>query len=551
MRRNPLRGSVRRPEPMAARLRLARPGDAGVALVAVIGSMAVMMVFLLSALAYVLQNNAPARAHQDAKIAVSAAEAGLDEYVSRLNADPTYYTQGNGDATNPAFSTGTTIQRTGGSSARYSYQVLTTPSETAQNGVIRLRVTGSSSVGPGRPAVSRTLTATLRPRGFLSYIYLSDLEVSDPALVSQATGCQNYWYAGRSSLGAGGCSNIQWSGGDTVNGPLHSNDQLRIEGGANFRSPLTTSSWPALNVTNPPAKSWWGSRNPPLAGYSPRYAPPLGMPAHNNELLEQVAPDRDGDTATPPGDGCYYTGATAIEFQGTTMRVRSPSTSASDTPSRCLDVGNRANWQVKPIPPVIYVDRTTASCTTGAIGYPAAGDSYTAGASTAFSWGDTTNYHCQQGTAYVKGTVDGEVTVSGKNDVVVTDNLTTQDGGGGADIVGLIAGNFVWVYHPVRSNGTNLLSTADTVTRIDAAILSITHSFVVQNWSQGAALGTLNVNGAIAQKYRGPVGTGSGTTISTGYYKNYVYDARLAYLQPPFFLRPEASPWQVSNLTDR
>ena len=56
--------------------------------------------------------------------------------------------------------------------------------------------------------------------------------------------------------------------------------------------------------------------------------------------------------------------------------------------------------------------------------------------------------------------------------------------------------------------------------------------------------------GAIAQKFSGPVGTGSETSISTGYYKNYVYDNRLAVLQPPYFLKSDSSPWVVSSLTD-
>jgi hypothetical protein len=74
---------------------------------------------------------------------------------------------------------------------------------------------------------------------------------------------------------------------------------------------------------------------------------------------------------------------------------------------------------------------------------------------------------------------------------------------------------------------------------------------VVQNWNVGAPLGTLNVLGSISQKFRGPVGTGSGSTISTGYYKNYVYDARLSNLQPPFFLTPLGSPWELATVTDK
>ena len=43
--------------------------------------------------------------------------------------------------------------------------------------------------------------------------------------------------------------------------------------------------------------------------------------------------------------------------------------------------------------------------------------------------------------------------------------------------------------------------------RIEAAMLAINHSFIVDNYNCGAKLGTLTVKGAIAQKYRGAVGT--------------------------------------------
>ena len=72
------------------------------------------------------------------------------------------------------------------------------------------------------------------------------------------------------------------------------------------------------------------------------------------------------------------------------------------------------------------------------------------------------------------------------------------------------------------------------------------HSFTVPYWQRGDALGTLNVTGAIAQRFRGPVGTNSGGTVVTGYAKNYVYDQRLKYLSPPKFLDPVASAWGVA-----
>jgi hypothetical protein len=101
------------------------------------------------------------------------------------------------------------------------------------------------------------------------------------------------------------------------------------------------------------------------------------------------------------------------------------------------------------------------------------------------------------------------------------------------------------------------LSTANTPHEIDAAILSVAHSFLVQNWDKGAALSAmgddsskLTIKGAIAQKHRGPVGTGTATSIATGYLKNYIYDPRLMTLPPPYFLKPVSAPWGVSKLSE-
>jgi type II secretory pathway pseudopilin PulG len=541
-----------------------RKGDDGIVLLGVVGAMLILATFLLTMVAYTVASVPAARRDQDAKTAVAAAEAGLEEYLARLDADANYWKNGNLDPANPALQdpsqrapAGRVIPGTGTAGARYRYSLLTTPAQTAKSGIIRLKVTGSTPGTGGNP-VERTLTASLTPKGFLGFIYLSDAEVTDPDLVGGKAICKNYYYpyGGQPSRGSGnGCAEIQWTGGDTVRGPLHSNDALQINGLVNFTDSRTESSWPALNVATPPAQTWWTTtgQGPPLAGFAPKYAAPLALPAGNSELLKQVEPDVDGDGAVGPG--CYYAGATRITFQGTSMRVYSPSTTRTGTPSRCLDVANRGVEQTKPIPPVIYVDGTTNSCTLGTVGYPRSGEQYTVGSSTAPSWASfsgtaTTNYDCSRGSVYAQGTVTGQVTVAARDDVVVTDDLTLAAGTTGTDVVGLVAGNYVWVYHPVNSSGANL-SGAPVVNDLQAAVLSLRHSFVVQNWSKGTPLGTLNVTGAIAQKLRGPVGTGSSTSIASGYYKNYVYDSRLSVMQPPYFLTPDSSPWQVSALTDK
>lgn len=586
------------------RPRAPRPDD-GVALVAVLGAMAVVTLFLLTSLAFVLGQAPPARESQDAKAALAAAQAGIDEYVARLTANDSYWTVGSSDPANPAFTTGRTIPGTGGRGASYRYEVLSGAADTAREGVVRLRVTGTSQPGNGTAPVSRTLTATLQPKGFLRYIYFSDVEVLDPDLFYTFTyvtvngaqywnsglygtryrfadlgpgvrsACGRYYAAGRSTpsfavspalpvrvwdtstntatattVTAGtatgfSCLEIQWASGDVVQGPLHSNDALQVGGSPLFTDPVTESSW----ATPPdPSRRWWGSGQPLLTsgstrGYWPVYAAPLAMPNGNSELLAYVEPRVDEPTA-PPGPGCYYTGQTRIVFQGTTMRVLSPST--TNAPSRCLDVANRAVEQTKPVPPVVYVDSTAAACSYGQVGYPIANE---------WLGGVTTDYACSRGTVFVRGQVDGQVTVAAKDDVVVTGDLTVQDGGAGTDVAGLVAGNYVWVYHPVTSGGANLLSSSATPRTLQAAILSLRHSFIVQNWQYGAPLSTttsnkLTVLGSISQRYRGPVGTGSSSGPVSGYIKNYVYDQRLRVLQPPYFLKPTSTPWQVVTVTD-
>ena len=83
--------------------------------------------------------------------------------------------------------------------------------------------------------------------------------------------------------------------------------------------------------------------------------------------------------------------------------------------------------------------------------------------------------------------------------------------------------------------------------KIQAAMLAIDHSIRVQQFNVGAPLGTLSITGVMAQRYRGLVGTSSGSSQSTGVAKNYVYDKRLQYLSPPHFLAPSDSQWRVTT----
>ena len=76
-------------------------------------------------------------------------------------------------------------------------------------------------------------------------------------------------------------------------------------------------------------------------------------------------------------------------------------------------------------------------------------------------------------------------------------------------------------------------------------MLALNQSFISDNWYCGSPLGTLKVTGAIAQKFRGTVGTHSGGVVQTGYAKDYNYNNELRYREPPYFVNPTESSWRV------
>lgn len=157
------------------------------------------------------------------------------------------------------------------------------------------------------------------------------------------------------------------------------------------------------------------------------------------------------------------------------------------------------------------------------------------------------------------------MTIGAANDIIVggtrtpttpADRSFVRDG----DVVaGLIADQFVRVYNRVSRTNVNeaeQCTGADTAAdvRIDAAILSLQHSFMVDNhsaWNEAQTSlcptrGTLTVHGAIAQKYRGPTGTTRNpSNFKTGFYKAYTYDRRLRFRSPPFFIDPVAAAWRI------
>ena len=169
------------------------------------------------------------------------------------------------------------------------------------------------------------------------------------------------------------------------------------------------------------------------------------------------------------------------------------------------------------------------------------------------------------GDVFLKGTLKGRLSIAADNNIDIIGNVTYQGGTGGSDLLGLVANNYVKIYHPVGDCGTgsspcdngsknngyyNLddvpggLTSSFNNPTIQAAMLSVNHSFRVQNYQYGddTPLGTNHgLRRRSRRKYRGTVGTSG----SSGYTKSYTYDQRMKYQSPPYFLNPVAAAWQI------
>jgi Tfp pilus assembly protein PilX len=501
----------------------------GFTTVTLMGVMAVGSLLVAGGFAAVNPDIGLSRKDQDYKQAYGAAEAGVQWYLSSLARDNAYYTKCT-TVTNPSPSEPAPVNNKwngsgsdprvwrnliGQTGAKYTVELLPAPgySQCALNnqysmvdptGNMRLRVTGRSR------DETRSIVVTLRRRNFIDFIYFTHFETLDPLAYSTSqsqTSAANNCAKFRAQR-PGSCTEIQFANADVVKGPLHTNDSLLYCGAPTFGRFAQDAI--ELNGSSPGYFKADGCSNTPDFDGTVIYpSGQMEMPPSNLALQGLVE------------SGFLFQGKTQIVINGTSMQVK---------------VKN-GSWQTKALPTngVIYV-KNESGCSVG------------------YSRNQTYNNPLACGDAWVKGNYSGNLTIAADNDVIVNGDLTRN-----SDdlLLGLIANNFVRVYHPlswdykdddndyddVCSNGSGSLQDP----RIDAAILALNHSFIVDNWYCGNDLGDLEVNGAIAQRFRGPVGTSGGT----GYDKDYNYNDRLKYREPPFFLDPVQSAWRVARQNEQ
>ncbi len=487
-----------------------------------------MSMIVVSAVAAVNGDINTTRADVDHKRAYEAALTGLAAYSYQLNKDQNYWEKCTSvPSPNALNQVGSTTNRRpvpGGSGATYAIELIPAAGQTscstadptgtmieqgvAADGTFRIRSTGFSA------GQDEAVVATYSKEGLLDYIYFTQYETMDPVTFGAVpwaadayAHCTRTRQEGRQSApipNSGGvfCLTIVFIGGEQINGPLHSNDTLVICGNPRFGRVDGSGNPIGDHIETAAPPTGWvdfcGGANPNFGSGLDTNARVLTPPPTNTTLQYKTT------------SSYIFSGRTKFDLNTTNMTV--------------TRYDGSIVTMAYPASGVVYVKNISCGIT-----YTPYGPNYSAGTG------------C--GDAVVKGNYDDRLTIAAENDVLIEGNLTRSGDG----MLGLIANNFVRVYHPCdRSTSTNLAGALSNL-RIDAAILAIQHSFINDNFDCGAPLGTLTINGALAQRFRGPVGQFNASGPVHGYSKNYTYDNRLKYVQPPHFLDPVQTAWHIDR----
>jgi hypothetical protein len=537
-----------------AALRRRAASESGFAMVAVLGVLVVTSLLIAAIYIGVTADVQQTARDTNTQRAYYAARAGENAFLYQLNQNPSFWSTCSNDyqptpVTVPGNSTG----------VKYSYKPVYNPGYTStsctstnaisamidpSSGTLRIAFTGYA--GPtnaaGVPKVTKTIVASFRKPSPLDFLWYTDHEMKDPVLDQTDCASEKYYWQYGSSIPTSVANNceINWAAGDHIYGPMYTNDQFLVYTNAN---PIFgRAGYPNDKIESSAAVSsvcvksqCYSATFPgggPLAG-----APPVPLPQSVSSTELQADATAHGQT---------YTGTTTINLTGSGATISNcPGTT---TAAACTTV----NTTVASYWPIIYVS--------SASGCPS---SYTP--STSYAVNAQGQYFGPCGDVYVHGTYSSPLTIVSDHDIIVVANQssadcytpltacqanpglkTTEDASGnptGNATLGLVAGDFVRVMHP----GTPSTATTPAPVTIDAAILTLQHSFMVDNFTIGSASPQpyLSIHGAIAQRYRGAVGQ----VGSTGYLKDYHYDDRLHVLLPPYLFSLSTAGWVVSRET--
>ncbi len=536
------------------RARLARRGraaasESGFSLVIAILVLAAASLLSFAAIDGVTGDAQLVRNSLDQNRALDAAQAGLAAFRQQLAAGGAAFWQscpGVNGATGVTGLTGQTAvpnSTDAGSTEYYSYFEL--PATTAPSGdnkcdpanpastilegnsvasnSFRVEVRGTSN------NVSRTIVAELTPLSFLNYVWFTNYEDADPQYENETTNLGGYPPAGpaESTVSGLNCAVYYWAGRSqncTVlahgayqfNGPVHSNDDMFVCGGAG--NPYTifgrtsADAIEAPNVLDSTFDEWkpsyfaGGSCNTAqsqeiMTGTPDDNVTTLGLPTDATQLLKTA----DGASGTNvngcfAGYGCEFNGPTTIVLDGPTSSSVAENQMTVTNANFHSGVPTKVNY---PPNGVVYVN-ATGSCTYSYTPYTNENQLY-GGTTLDTNSGDTANAGCgdaivqaapytgtPNGTPYSSPTSCGNgttsvsgvcpytqsLTIGASNDIIIASSLTTTSTSSGcaagwytnnqpnalpetscptgSATLGLVANHEVRIFHPVTGTRTTV-----------------------------------------------------------------------------------------------
>lgn len=284
--------------------------------------------------------------------------------------------------------------------------------------------------------------------------------------------------------------------GDSLNGRVHANGHIRLSG----------TPWFGMKVTSSQNEFiiWQGSEPIFESGYE------LGVP----EIPLPITNDLVSDLTHEASDGGFHAGSLS---------------------------GSQAKYEVE-------LGRS------GNLGYLSY-RKYERHGSSGYTWspwfnvaiGSTNGVMWFDEPVYLKGVLDGQLTIGCSYDIFIVDDITYEESvpghgpiPGGNDILGLVSAENIIVAE-TTANYDNV--------EIHAHMMALHQSFTVEDYTDGPPRGDLILYGGFAQKNQGPVGQfqHNGSLIH-GYSKDYHYDPNLILNSPPGY--PPTGKYLIMNWKD-
>ena len=350
------------------------------------------------------------------------------------------------------------------------------------------------------PDITKTVSATFKRKSFTEYVYFTDQEPEE----------------------------IWWRTGEYCYGPYRSNSNIYISGEPVFYGEVYYANDIKLDKNS-------YKNNPKFTkGIFQEKAIPFPT---TNQMLKDLAED----------EGLYFEGRTSIMMNPNgTLTIWNPGNGKNEEPPKTYNIPKNG---------VIYVNSK-------------------AGANL------NDRFSKAAGNVFISGKLKGRLTVAAANDIYITDYDPTEKyflnnwwynkhtngvtyantdfvyddkkkeyrvTGTGNDMLGLIANRDVVLLTKGWFDSNDWVTSSGDI-RVYAAVMAINGSFRNSHHENYPSNGTEKVilRGALIQKKRGAVGSFTYYGTNKGYIKDYGHDIRMTAEQPPNFLEPENSGWEIS-----